>query len=218
MVEIEIQCLKGHKNMDEAKTEELILAAARTIFVRKGKEGARMQEIANEAGVNKMLLHYYFRNKEQLFRRVVEDIVKQLIISVVRISVQADTFREFLETFIDRHIDFLKSNQDIFYFLLWEIRKDETIAKDIIMETFMSMGGTPFDYITEKINDAVEAGEIRPMHAPDFALSLASLDIFPFFVMPLFSSVGRLNESQVEELLERRKQEVFRVLWNDIKR
>jgi AcrR family transcriptional regulator len=48
-------------------TEEKILEAAKKVFHRKGFEGARMQEIADEAGINKALLHYYFRTKENLF-------------------------------------------------------------------------------------------------------------------------------------------------------
>ena len=43
-----------------------ILDAADEIFVRRGIDGARMQEIADHAGVNKALLHYYFRSKAQL--------------------------------------------------------------------------------------------------------------------------------------------------------
>src|SRR5215470_18834221 len=49
-------------------TEQRILDAAHAVFVRRGTAGARMQEIAREAGVNQALLHYYFRTKDQLAR------------------------------------------------------------------------------------------------------------------------------------------------------
>src|ERR1044072_5156579 len=49
-----------------AETEERILEAARSVFIRRGTAGARMQEIAAEAGVNQALLHYYFRSKDKL--------------------------------------------------------------------------------------------------------------------------------------------------------
>ncbi|MES1226372.1 MAG: helix-turn-helix domain-containing protein, partial [Bacteroidota bacterium] len=51
----------------DATTEDKILEAARKVFIKKGMAGARMQEIADEAGINKAMLHYYFRNKEMLF-------------------------------------------------------------------------------------------------------------------------------------------------------
>ncbi|HET9012913.1 MAG TPA: helix-turn-helix domain-containing protein, partial [Gemmatimonadaceae bacterium] len=50
----------------DADAEQRILDAAHKVFVRRGTAGARMQEIADEAGVNKALLHYYFRNKSRL--------------------------------------------------------------------------------------------------------------------------------------------------------
>ena len=53
-------------------TEQRILDAAHAVFVRRGTAGARMQEIAAEAGVNQALLHYYFRSKEQLSQAVFE--------------------------------------------------------------------------------------------------------------------------------------------------
>ena len=60
-------------------TEERILAAAHAVFLRHGAHGARMQDIADEAGVNKALLHYYFRSKdrlaEEVFRRTFAGII-----------------------------------------------------------------------------------------------------------------------------------------------
>ena len=52
------------KRVKDGGTEEVILNAARKVFVKKGMYGARMQDIADEAGINKALLHYYFENKE----------------------------------------------------------------------------------------------------------------------------------------------------------
>jgi len=54
----------------EQNTEDRIVDAAKTVFINKGMDGARMQEIANEAGINKALLHYYFRTKNKLFEKV----------------------------------------------------------------------------------------------------------------------------------------------------
>lgn len=51
----------------EKETEEKIFEAARTVFQKSGFEGARMQEIADTANINKSMLHYYYRNKDNLF-------------------------------------------------------------------------------------------------------------------------------------------------------
>lgn len=54
-----------------------ILAAAERVFSRRGFDGARMAEIAAEAGLPKANLHYYFGTKERLYRAVLEDIIRQ---------------------------------------------------------------------------------------------------------------------------------------------
>ena len=58
------------KRVKDQTTEEVILEAARKVFVKKGMYGARMQDIADEAGINKALLHYYFESKDKLFEKV----------------------------------------------------------------------------------------------------------------------------------------------------
>ena len=58
------------KKDNETGAEERILAAARKVFTTKGMAGARMQDIANEAGINKALLHYYYKDKDKLFETI----------------------------------------------------------------------------------------------------------------------------------------------------
>ena len=57
------------KNETKETTEQQILDAAKTVFQAKGMDGARMQEIADAAGINKAMLHYYYRSKEMLFKQ-----------------------------------------------------------------------------------------------------------------------------------------------------
>src|SRR5258708_1743535 len=66
-------------------TETRILDAARTVFLRRGTAGARMQEIAREAGVNQALLHYYFRSKERLASAVFRQIAGRFLPTLVQI-------------------------------------------------------------------------------------------------------------------------------------
>ena len=57
----------------EANTEQIVRDAARKVFTQKGFDGARMQDIADEAGIHKSLLHYYFRSKDKLFEAIFKD-------------------------------------------------------------------------------------------------------------------------------------------------
>lgn len=62
------------RNEIRAQNEALILQAAETVFAEAGFGGATMQLIADMAGLPKANLHYYFATKEDLYRRVVQNI------------------------------------------------------------------------------------------------------------------------------------------------
>lgn len=197
-------------------TENRILQAAREVFTAKGRDGTRMQEIADRAGVNKTLLHYYFRSKEKLFYRVVESVIGELIRQVIRSSFSPAPFKVFLKRFITNHIDFLSQHQDMLGFLLWELKKDPQLIREVILKQFDRLGSTPFEMLSERIGQAVKKGEIRPVKPLDFIINLASLDIFVMALLPVLAPVTALDSKQLQTLIQNRKKEVFRLLWNDI--
>src|SRR5882757_9143191 len=77
--------LKKARKTKDGDTEQRILDAAHAVFVRRGTAGARMQEIAAEAGVNQALLHYYFRSKEQLAQAAFARAASQLMPAVIAV-------------------------------------------------------------------------------------------------------------------------------------
>lgn len=203
--------------MEEKKTKQDIINAAVEIFVEKGKDGARMQEIADKAGVNKMLLHYYFKDKDTLFLEVVKKIVGDLYGSVFEESMRALTFKEFLSVFIDRHFDFLNEKKRSFQFLLWDLSRKQLDLKSILSASYAKSGGNPFDILTSRLNDAIDNGEIRAVDTADFILNLLSLDLFPFVALPVIRKITPMDDAEMANAIKRRKKEVFRLLWNDIK-
>src|SRR5580765_4861866 len=69
----------------DGQAEQRILDAAHTVFLRRGTAGARMQDIASEAGVNQALLHYYFRSKARLSEAVFRRAARQLFPRVIEV-------------------------------------------------------------------------------------------------------------------------------------
>ena len=88
--------------------EEKILSAARKIFTTKGMAGARMQDIANEAGINKALLHYYYRDKEKLFETIPFD--EQLVIEI-RNKMSMEIYNDQTHLKEDEEIKFLSTSR-----------------------------------------------------------------------------------------------------------
>ncbi|HOO28637.1 MAG TPA: TetR/AcrR family transcriptional regulator [Lachnospiraceae bacterium] len=203
--------------MKEKQVERDILNAAVKVFVEKGREGARMQEIADCAGVNKMLLHYYFRDKDTLFLEVVREVNADLYGSVIEKSMEALTFQEFLSVFISRHFDYLNEKKDSFQFLLWELSRKQFDLKTVVSGLNNKYGKNPFEILSDKLEEAVKNGEIREVDPTEFTLNLFSLDLFMFIGLPVIREIMPMDEEALESALERREKEVFRLLWNDIK-
>jgi TetR/AcrR family transcriptional regulator len=202
--------------MNEKPVEQDIINASMKIFIKKGKDGARMQEIADEAGVNKMLLHYYFKSKDLLFLEVVKKIVVDLYDCVIEESMNSMTFKEVLSVFIDRHFDFLNERKESIQFLLWELSRKELDLKEIVSGSYKNFGRNPFELLTFKLNEAIRKGEVRQVDASDFIINLFSLDLFLFAAFPIMRMMSPADNSEMASMIGHRKKEVFRLLWNDI--
>jgi TetR/AcrR family transcriptional regulator len=203
--------------MKERHVEENIINTAVKVFVEKGKDGARMQEIADKAGVNKMLLHYYFKDKDTLFFEVLKKSVSDLYNSVFDGSMEDLTFKEFLSVFIDRHFDFLNERKDMFQFLLWELSRNKLDIKALASELYGQYEQNPFGILLARLNEAIEKGEIRAVDTTGFILNLFSLDLFMFVALPVIRKITPMDDVKLANAIEHRKKEIFRLLWNDIR-
>jgi TetR/AcrR family transcriptional regulator len=73
----------GRKRDEDPATARRILAAAEQHFAAQGLAGARTEEIATAAHANKAMLYYYFGNKRRLHRAVLENLLRQLRVTVL---------------------------------------------------------------------------------------------------------------------------------------
>ena len=112
------------KAMSSDSTKMKILLAAHRVFIRKGMDGARMQEIADEAGINKALLHYYFHSKDQLFNEVFYGILSQMIPRLVVIFSGDEPFLEKVEAIVTEYDTYLSRNPILPQFIYREINRD----------------------------------------------------------------------------------------------
>ena len=97
------------KNNTDLSAREKILNAALDIFVAKGKEGARMQEIADHASVNKAMLFYYFTNKELLYKEVLRRNIIELVNQLKTIMVSEAESETKIENIVNAYINFFKN-------------------------------------------------------------------------------------------------------------
>ncbi|MDX8340588.1 TetR/AcrR family transcriptional regulator [Draconibacterium sp. IB214405] len=199
-------------NIKKDNTEEKILIAAQNVFVRKGMDGARMQEIADEAGINKALLHYYFRSKQQLFHATFESVFCKIIPNVMRMVESDQPIEEKLDFFIENYIDVLMKNPFLPTFVLKEINQDP----EFLAELIKSSGLQP-KKVVEMFKTEMEKGTIRTMDPRDLLISILSLNIFPIASKPLLSLLFFDDDQKsYTEFIERRKVTVKEFVLNSI--
>lgn len=187
----------------EANTEQIVRDAARKVFTQKGFDGARMQDIADEAGINKSLLHYYFRSKDKLFETIFKDALGTLLPPVVSILLSDLPLFEKINHFADRYIDILSKNPGIAAFVLHELKMNPQRLLGTITQT-----GIDLSIIGKQLQQEAKAGKIRPVETGHFVANLVSMCVFPFIARPVFMGLLGMNEKGFDHFIEERKKVV----------
>src|SRR5205809_3897614 len=105
-------------NKRDDTTEQRILTAAKKIFLAKGLDGARMQDIADEAGINKAMLHYYFRSKDKLFETIFEEVAIHFLPRITEIFESDKSLFKKIEAFCEVYIEQVKQMPYLPFFVL----------------------------------------------------------------------------------------------------
>ena len=193
-------------------TEQLILEAAKKVFISKGLDGTRMQEIADEAGINKSLLHYYFRSKDRLFEVIFKDTVMSFAPRIFGVLNSPISLFEKIELFVDTYIDLLLQNPFIPGFLVNEVSKNPSR-----LVAMLKMQGVNPNVMREQLRQEEEAGIIRPVKVEDLMANLISLCVFPFIAKNIFSSMLDMSDEDYMLFLATRKKEIPTFIINSIK-
>lgn len=194
------------------ETEQRILDAARTVFLRNGTAGARMQEIAQEAGVNQALLHYYFRSKEGLSSAVFRQIATRFFPALVQTLADDISLDEKIERLVAVYLENLSRNPFLPGYLISELHHHPERVPQLLGS---ALGAEPgqvlpplFEKLGEQINERVAAGTMRPIALEQFAINLISLCIFPFAARPMLSVVFGMDAAAFARFIEQRKTEL----------
>lgn len=192
----------------DLKTEELILNAARKVFLQKGMDGARMQQIADEAGINKALLHYYFRSKDKLFDAIFLEAITKFVPSVFQVmDSELPLFRK-IEIFVDSYINMLKQNPYIPMFILHEINRDPARIVNMFRQ-----GGVQPDRVINRMKEELHENGIYHCNPVHLVVNMLSMCIFPFAARPILKSIlfGGIDE-KYEAFIDERKDEIVKFL------
>jgi len=196
----------------EAATEKRILDAARAVFLRRGTAGARMQEIAREAGVNQALLHYYFRSKERLSSAVLRQVASRIFPALVQTLSADSSLDEKIERLVTIYLDTLSENLFVPGYLISELHHDPARVHRLLTAAIgtdpANMAPLLLKNVDQQIKEKVRAGAMRPIDPRQFLINLVSLCVFPFAARPMLSIVFAMDETGFERFIQQRKKDL----------
>jgi TetR/AcrR family transcriptional regulator len=187
--------------VEEVTTEQRIVQAARKVFSRKGMAGARMQEVADEAGINKALLHYYFRSKQRLFEGVFKDSAQRQFGCIWDSLKQCDSLFPAIEAFVAAYLDRMIEDPMLPLFIANEMSRDaEGLAE------FIDRGKESRARFLRMVEEAHERGDIIAIEPRELLVNIMSLCAHPFVAQPMLKHIhGISDEAFRRMILKRRK-------------
>ncbi|SEG34587.1 TetR/AcrR family transcriptional regulator [Flavobacterium urumqiense] len=195
-------------------TEEKIFNAARIVFQKKGFAGARMQEIADEAGINKAMLHYCFKTKQLLFEAVFMNAFGQLAPQINAIFNSDETVFDKIRKFAHSYISFVIENPYLPQFIIQEMNNNPEFAM-----SFLNHENRPNpDLLISQIEKEIIAGIIKPINPKQLLLDIFSLTVFPFAAQIMVKAIIQISDSEFNQLMEERKTSIAEQIINSIKR
>lgn len=187
---------------EELSTEEKILKAAMEVFLRDGYDGSRMQDIADVAGINKALLHYYFRSKDKLFEKVFDHKIQSFFPQVDAAFDQEGPFIDKVTFFIEAYINFLRKNPFLPLFVLNTVNNKD--KADFIKKIPIGIANK----IIPRYYADLKEGKVRTLDPAQFIMTVMGMCIFPFLARPIFVSMLKIEDHNFDMVMEARINEL----------
>ena len=193
----------------DADTETRILDAAHAVFMRRGTAGARMTEIAREAGVNHALVHYYFRSKQRLADAVFRRAIGEFFPVMIGVLASDAPLEEKVRRVAAAQIDMLQKNRYLPGYLLAELNHYPERAEQLLN----SMSGTTpanlrarlFGTLGTQLDEAARNGTFRAIRPQEFVLNLVSMVVYAFAARPLVMAIMGMDDATFTAMMEERK-------------
>tara|TARA_B110000483_G_scaffold18132_1_gene20023 strand:- start:267 stop:956 length:690 start_codon:yes stop_codon:yes gene_type:complete len=188
---------KDSENKPEHSAEEKIILAATSVFQQHGFSGAKMQQIATTACVNKALIHYYFKNKEQLYIQVLGHIMDLYWTRLDQEISKANTAVELITNITNGMFEVLKENPECRGVILQELAQGGPFIEDVKNQISLSCEPALLKIMT-MLQGFMDQGEIRKMDPMGIFMNLSGMCHYTFMQLP-FARISNLIEMPTDE-------------------
>ena len=193
------------KQEKKDQTQELIKETAKNLFFVQGKFDATTQEIADEAGINRTLINYYFRSRDNLIQIVFDEAQK---VEKEKSEIIQDSnlaFKDKIKLFIEGSLSTSLQYPYLETYIVTQINKGNCHKKEIEEEYKKKM--------LKNIQTEMDLGNIEKMEPIQFIFNMVSLLIFPSAVRPLFMENMMIDDKEFDRLIADRKDIILNILF-----
>ncbi len=188
------------------QTEEIIKDTAKRMFFGEGKFHATTQEIADEAGVNRTLINYYFRSRDNLFEIILNEARKT---NIDKSSVIADNsldFREMIAEYIDDSLSIALQFPYLEIYIVTQMNNKICYSEPDHMQEMTVL-------FLKRVEEEMEKGTIAKMEPIQFLLNMISLINFPSSIRPLLQQSLHIKDAEYKRILSERKEIILQTLF-----
>ena len=187
------------------QTQELIKETAKKLFFVQGRFDATTQEIADEAGVNRTLINYYFRSRDNLLQIIFQDAQKVEKQKSELIMDSDLAFKEKITKFITNNLQTSLKYPYLETYIVSQINKGNCQEREISQEQLKKF--------YKDIEAEMGAGTIEKMEPVQFIFNMISLLVFPSAVRPLFKENMMIDDKEFDRLIGDRKEIILNMLF-----
>ena len=198
-------------SQDEAHTQDRIKQKARILFFQKGLLNATTQEIADAAGVNRALIHYYFRSRELMLETILDETLLEKKERVKSIFTSTKSFREKIARYIDAVVDYGLTYPYLENFIISETARNPDKIRDFCARDRVKSS----DLIREDLQDAIKDGSIAPISAEHFMVNLSAMCNYPLLAKPVLKAIHGMTDTSYRKFLQERKKVIFMTIFNE---
>lgn len=197
---------------ENAQTEQVIKDTAKRLYFQKGVLKATTQQIADEAGVNRALIHYYFRSREQLLETLLEEAILDTRVRMREIfNAPNDSFKlkicKCLDVLMARAADYPYLEN----FIIAEVARNPEKANLFCLKEKDKKDSI----FRAQLQEEIAKGTIAPITKEHFMINLISMCHYPLLAKPILQTIHGMSETEYKKFMQERKRVVYRTIFNE---
>jgi AcrR family transcriptional regulator len=196
-------------SVDAAQTEDLIKEKAKLLFFQKGFLNATTQEIADEAGVNRALIHYYFRSREHMLDILLQETIQEKRIKVRAILSSSSPFKVKIANYINALVDLGLKYPYLENFIIHETARNPERTKELCSRDRVKTS----DLLRDELELEIAAGRLAPISAEHFMINLSALTNYPLLAKGILQTIHGMSDTAYRKFLAERKRVIYRTIF-----